>query len=49
MRLGQDLPALKSDDRVVITEFSEWQEKERESLGNLYLWFIVKQKIGGIN
>lgn len=49
MRLGQDLPALKSDDRVVIIEFSQSQEKEREWVGNPYLCFIVIQKIGGIN
>lgn len=30
MHLGQDLPGLKSDDRVVIAEFSESQEKETE-------------------
>lgn len=37
MRLGQDLPALKSDDRVVITEFSESQEKERMSRKSLLM------------
>lgn len=30
MHIGQDLPAWKSDDRVVITEVCEQQWKERK-------------------
>lgn len=49
MHIGQDLPAWKSDDRVVITEVCEQQWKERKWVGSDYLWFLAMQKIGEIN